>query len=164
MKLYDLSLSDELTLAGHDYGFDRFAPLFIRHGDYGALQHAGMLIDDFFDLTGRDIQSAADDEVTFAIGDIDIPAVVGARHVPGVQPTIAQDEGGGIGRAPVAAHHGVTAHGDFPHLTRRHRGAVVIDETHVHRIGWSAARGEQVALPTADSVYMVFAREHRHHG
>src|SRR5690349_20593956 len=62
---------------------------------------------------GRDILTAADDDVLFAVDDVDVVLLVPNRHVAGVQPLAAHYGGGSLRLVKVPIHDVVAAYDDF---------------------------------------------------
>ena len=75
------------------------------------LPHRGDLAQQRFQLFGADVFAAGQDhQVVFAAGQVDIAVLVDAGQVPGVEPPVPQDGGGGLGVVVIAQHDGLPFH------------------------------------------------------
>src|ERR1700737_3543126 len=92
-----------------------FSPSTVRGRNDGTLEHGGMSEDGFLHLEGGNIFAAANDDVFFAIDDVDVVFGVPDGHVSGAQPAVAEDGAGGFGFVVVSVHHVVAADGDLAH-------------------------------------------------
>ncbi len=75
-----------------------------------------------------------DDELLLTVDDVEVPLVVHARDVAGVQPAAAQDEGGLARLAVVPVHEVRPAHEELAHLAGREiaRAGLEVDDPRVH--------------------------------
>jgi hypothetical protein len=93
-----------------------------------ALLDVGVLVEDLLDLARVDVVAAADDHVLLAVDDVQVPVVVGARDVAGVEPAAPLDVGRRVVAAPVAGHDRRPAHDELAGRARDDLGAGVVDD------------------------------------
>ena len=105
-----LHVTGEL-LGGHlgsraqdDGGADLLAEDGVGHADHRGVGHGGMLEQGGLDLDRVHVLTAADHHVLGPVHDVDEPVLVDPGHVAGVEPSLGEGGGGGIGLVPVAAH------------------------------------------------------------
>ena len=121
---------------------------------------------DFFDLARINIAATADDQIFGAVHQCDKAVGIEASHIPRIQPAVTQGGFRGLRLVPVAGHHHVAPHRDFPHFTRRQRYAITVDNTQLH-VGPREPDRSQPILVTgmgAFGVVLLGQRGNRHRG
>ena len=88
-------------------GLDRLAPALVGPADDGRFEHRIVRHDRLFDLDGRDVLPARDDDVFLAIFDLDIPVGVHHADIAGVKPAAVKSRLGFLGLLPIAVHDDV---------------------------------------------------------
>src|SRR5207245_2945234 len=130
-----------------------------------AVGDRGILAEHVLDLAGADPEALVLDELLLTVDDEDVPALVLAADVAGVEPAVTDDVGGVLRLVPVPAHDLRPAHADLTDLTGREdfrpalevddpvlgprdRGADRLEDRRGHGIGVRHRRGlgEAVAL------------------
>src|SRR4051812_35217595 len=85
-EVYDLLFRRLLTLLEGDIGLRALAPFLVGHGDYGDLHNSRVLFDGLLYLDRRDVFSPGDDDVLFAVPDLDVPVRMPHGDVLSVEP------------------------------------------------------------------------------
>ena len=75
-----------------------------------------------------DVLAAGDDDVLLAVDKVNEAVLVGAGHVAGEQPAVAQDFSRRLGVVVVALHHAGALHGQLTDGARRHRLARLVHD------------------------------------
>src|SRR5215831_4691945 len=95
---------------GYHKGFGHLSPALVRDSDHGDFLHGGMSVNGVFHLDGRNVLTAADDDVLFAIAQLYIPVRVHHRQVPAVEPATPEGLSRRLRLVVIPAHDIVTAH------------------------------------------------------
>jgi len=78
-----------------------------------------VLVEHFFYLARINVESAGDDDVLLAVNDVEKTILIHPRHIPGIEPAIAQGLRGLLRLVPVAEHHLRTGYDQFADLAGR---------------------------------------------
>ena len=104
-------LDVEFVLLGDDKQIWYFAQRRMRHADHRAIDDLRMQNGDFLDFGGRNVLSAADDQLLDAAGDREIAVRIGSGEIAGVIPAFSQRRRG-FRRLVVIAMHQIGAAND----------------------------------------------------
>src|SRR4029434_5846246 len=74
----------------------------VGDGDHGRLGHRRVLVQHFLDLPRVDVVAAPDDQVLFAVDDVEVAVLVLAGQVAGPEPAVGDGLAGGRPAAPIA--------------------------------------------------------------
>src|SRR5215469_7854932 len=111
-----------------DHRLDGLTPFVVRHPDDCTVTNGLVTPDDLLDLAGVHIESARDDHVLLAVGDMQISLRIEMADIPRMQPAIDDRLGGLVGRFVVARHEEVALHADLAGCAlRQHRAGIVHD-------------------------------------
>jgi len=77
----------------------------VGKADHGRILDGVVRAQKILDLHRIDVLAARDDDVLFAVHEIDEAVLVRTRHVARVKPAVFEDLGGGLGIVVVALHH-----------------------------------------------------------
>src|SRR6185437_6527703 len=113
---------------------DLLAEVVVRDPDHGHLGHRRVLVQDFLDLARVDVVAAPDDQVLFAVDDVEVAVFVDPGQVPAAEPAVGDRLGGGLGLAQVALHHVGALDDDLADLSLRSRLSLVVDQAHLHAL------------------------------
>ncbi len=118
-----------VALSRHHHGAHRLPPRLVGRGAHRHFGDRTVTGQHLFDLAGRDVLSAPDDDVLRPVCHHEVPVLVEAGQVTGAEPR-GLDERFGVGRRVLVAEELLRAPGhDLPLLARRHVAAVVIEQS-----------------------------------
>src|SRR5918993_430937 len=138
-EVYDLLLGRLLALLQDNERLGTLAPFLVGHRDDGGLHHRRVLGDGLFDLDGRDVLAAGDDDVLVAVPDLDVPVRVPHGDVSGVVPTTLEGLVGRLLVLEVALGDHVAVHHDLAHRLPVARDVVHVLVHDAHEIGGGVA-------------------------
>src|SRR5208283_3632384 len=97
----------------HDKRMRRFSPFRMRHAHDRDLLHRDVAKQYALDFHGRDVFSAADDDILEPVTDLDISVGVNDCRVAGMKPAVDNRLFGFRDIVEIALHHNVPANADF---------------------------------------------------
>ena len=105
--------------------------------------HAGVPSQHVLHLARRDVLATAHDHVLDAVHDVEIPLLVDAAGVAGVQPAVDDRGRRRLGVAPVALRDLRCSYADLSDATRRKGHAVAVDDAHGDAGRGSSGRAQE---------------------
>src|SRR4029077_12517583 len=99
-------------LEGHK-GAGGFAPHRVGAGDDGGFEHAGMPVEDVFDLDRRDVLAARNDDVLRAVLQLDIAVGMHDPEIARMEPPARKGLLGGARILQIPLHDDIAAHQDL---------------------------------------------------
>src|SRR3954447_16026392 len=127
----------------HDESRDGLAPLGVWDPDDRRGADIRVRFDDILHFAGIDVEPARDHHVLLSISQVEEVLVVETADVAGVQPPVPQRLRGQLRLPPVTVHDERSAYADLPHLARRNRLVVLVEDGHIDRRMRLAAGGEE---------------------
>ena len=151
------------TVALHHQRLRRLAPALVRHADDGAFEHGRVLVEHVLDVGGADVLAARNDDVLFAVDDVDVVELIPHGEVAGMEIAVPNRLGGLLRLLPIALEHDVGAGTDLADglAILRHRVAVVVQNLEVHADAGHAGAGAALVVLDFGVVVGMRDREQR---
>ncbi len=140
-------------------GDHHLAPLGVGPADHRHLLDRRVALQHLLDLARVDVAAAGDDQVPGAVEQGEIPVLVEAADVAGVEPAAPHGGRGRLGVLPVAEHDRVAPNGHLADFAGRLFLARGIDDAQRHVAEGPADRGQLLQVPRLPAFGDVSARQ-----
>src|SRR5579875_497074 len=120
--------------ARHNESLDLLAHTLRWNTDHRRFDHRRMAIEHLFNVTRVDVESTANNQVFFALDDVQVAVFIEAAHIAGMQPAIAQGRLCLFGHVVVALHDIRPARDDLAHLAGGNGLIIVIHDAYLNTI------------------------------
>ena len=112
-KLAQLALIGSCAFVENNKGVRRLAPFFMWEPDDRNLLHSRVSQKHAFDFDRRNVLAAADDDVLYAVANLDVTIRMHDRGVAGMKPSAAESLLGRYRVVVIAGHDHIAARDDF---------------------------------------------------